>query len=135
MKITDSEKIRSSEKEFIDFINAELDWEAIEKMLLEKHHFMLQEEVDYKNGDLVVYRDKIAYQLDFDVKVSLSVIFDRDGECLELSALGGADVEQEKKADQEKKETDESLPEKREDLSSMTSNLAEMISDINSGGE
>ena len=135
MKITDSEKIRSSEKEFIDFINAELDWEAIEKMLLEKHHFMLQDDVDYKNGDLVVYKDKIAYQLDFDVKVSLSVIFDRDGECLDISALGGVDVEQEKKVDQENRDTDTGPEQSREDLSSMTSNLAEMISDINSGGE
>jgi len=57
MKLTNSESIQESEKEFIDTINAELDWEAIEKMLLEKHSFTLQEEIDYKDGDLVVYND------------------------------------------------------------------------------
>ena len=29
MKLTNPEKIQASEKEFIDAINAELDWEAI----------------------------------------------------------------------------------------------------------
>jgi len=87
MKLTDPESIQESEKEFIDTINAELDWEAIEKMLLEKHSFTLQEEIDYKNGDLVVYNDNIAYKFDFEIKVPLSVIFNREGECLEISTV------------------------------------------------
>ncbi len=87
MKLTDPESIQESEKEFIDTINAELDWEAIEKMLLEKHSFTLQEEIDYKDGDLVVYKDNIAYKFDFEIKVPLSVIFNREGECLEISTV------------------------------------------------
>ena len=43
-----------------DTINAELDWEAIEKLLFEKHNFSLQEEVEYKNGDMIVHKDSIA---------------------------------------------------------------------------
>jgi len=85
MKLTDPESIQESEKEFIDTINAELDWEAIEKMLFEKHNFTLQEEIDYKDGDLVVYKDNIAYKFDFEIKVPLSIIFNREGECLEIS--------------------------------------------------
>ena len=87
MKLTNPEIIQESEKEFIDTINAELDWDAIEKMLLEKHSFTLQDEIDYKNGDLIVYNDKIAYKFDFEIKVPLSVIFNRQGECLEISTL------------------------------------------------
>ncbi len=87
MKLTDPESIQESEREFIDTINAELDWEAIEKMLLEKHSFTLQEEIDYKDGDLVVYKDNIAYKFDFEIKVPLSVIFNREGECLEISTV------------------------------------------------
>jgi len=71
MKLTNSESIQESEKEFIDTINAELDWEAIEKMLLEKHSFTLQEEIDYKDGDLVVYNDNIAYKFDFESRPKL----------------------------------------------------------------
>ncbi len=80
MKLTSQENIAQSEKEFIDTINAELDWEAIEKLLLEKHKFTLQEEIDYKNGNLIVYNDNIAYKFDFEIKVPLSVIFNREGE-------------------------------------------------------
>ena len=39
MKLINPETIQESEQEFIDTINAELDWDAIEKMLLEKHNF------------------------------------------------------------------------------------------------
>ncbi|MFH2090875.1 MAG: hypothetical protein ABIJ31_00740 [Pseudomonadota bacterium] len=85
MKLTNPEAIQESEKEFIDTINAELDWEAIEKMLLEKHNFTLQEEIEYKEGDLIVYHDEIAYKFDFEIKVPLSVIFNREGDCLEIS--------------------------------------------------
>ncbi len=91
MKITNTETIRSSEREFIDNINAELDWDAIETLLREKHNFTLEEDVDYKKGDLVVFNDQIAYRFDFQIKVPLSVVFGRDGTCLDLSTKGVVD--------------------------------------------
>ena len=54
MKLTNPETIQECEKEFIDTINAELDWDTIEKLLLEKHKFAIQDEVDYKEGNLIV---------------------------------------------------------------------------------
>jgi hypothetical protein len=89
MKLTDPELIQKSEKEFIDTINAELDWDAIETLLMEKHGFVLQDEVNYTHGDLVVFDNQIAYQFDFEIKVPLSVIFNRQGECLTLSTQKG----------------------------------------------
>jgi hypothetical protein len=91
MKITSPETIQSSEKEFIDFINAELDWGAIEEMILEKHKLQLQDEVVYRQGDIVVYENQIAYQLDFDIKVSLSLIFNRQGDCLNIKTPDGTE--------------------------------------------
>ncbi len=88
MKIINPDSIHTSEEDFIDTINAELDWEVIEKMLFEKHKLIMQEEVDYKKGDIVVHNDQIAYKFDFDIKVPLSVIFGRDGKCLEISSSG-----------------------------------------------
>ncbi len=85
MKLTNPELIQESEKEFIDTINAELDWDAIEQMLLEKHGFTVQEDVDYKDGNLIVHKNQIAYKFEFEIKVPLSVIFNRNGECLEIS--------------------------------------------------
>ncbi len=86
MKLTPPDSIRESEKEFIDTINAELDWEAIEHLIQERHNFILQDEVDYKHGDLTVYNNEIAYRFEFEVKVPIALICDRKGECLSISS-------------------------------------------------
>ena len=137
MKLTNPETIQESEKEFIDTINAELDWEAIEKMLLEKHQFTLQEEIDYKDGDLIVFNDRIAYKFDFEIKVPLSVIFNREGECLEISTMrddyeGDDDPQMASKAEPGMSDTS---PPKKNKVAQMASNIADMISEINQGEE
>ena len=145
MKLTSQDNIAESEKEFIDTINAELDWEAIEKMLLEKHQFTLQEEIDYKDGDLIVHNDDIAYKFNFEIKVPLSVIFDREGECLEISTMrDDFESESETPNEDEKKSL---MPEDNDEMilddnlspegkvGQMASNIADMISEINEGDE
>ena len=132
MKLTNPETIQESEKEFIDTINAELDWEAIEKMLLEKHSFTLQDEIDYKNGDLIVYKDNIAYKFDFEIKVPLSVIFNRQGECLEISTLrDDFEGDGEKTLLHEENTSPPISPGQEDKVSQMASNIADMISEIN----
>ncbi len=138
MKLTSQENIAQSEKAFIDTINAELDWEAIEKLLLEKHKFTLQEEIDYKDGNLIVYNDNIAYKFDFEIKVPLSVIFNREGECLEISTLRD-DFEKEDKDSLMIEDEDEITPDKNfapdDKTDQIASNIADMISEINEGDE
>ncbi len=140
MKLTNPETIEESEKEFIDTINAELDWEAIEKMLLEKHNFTLQDEIDYKDGDLVVHNDAIAYKFDFEIKVPLSVIFNRDGECLEISTIRDdfdeEEQDEELEGDLSKEDTVSPVePGKEDKVAQMASNIADMISEINQGDD
>ncbi len=137
MKLTNPETIQESEKDFIDTINAELDWEAIEKMLLEKHQFTLQEEIEYKDGDLMVYKDQIAYKFDFEIKVPLSVIFNRDGECLEISTVRKDFNEDDTDmiaADDDNNSLDKK-PDHADKVAQMASNIADMISEINQGEE
>ncbi len=136
MKLTNPETIQESEKEFIDTINAELDWEAIEKLLLEKHNFTLQEEIDYQDGDLIVYKDDIAYKFDFEIKVPLSVIFNREGECLEISTVRD-DFEEdiEDSLSKEDEPVPSRSPEQENKVAQMASNIADMISEINQGDE
>jgi hypothetical protein len=105
MKITNSEIIKSGERELIDAITGDLDWGVIEKIVEDKHHLSLRDDVDYKSGDLVVFENKIAYKLDFEVKVNLSVLFDRQGNYLKLDTRGAgvvdtADSEEEDDRDQ-----------------------------------
>ena len=127
MKISNPETIEESEKEFIDMINAELDWEAIENLLLEKHNFTLQEEVEYKNGDIVVHKDSIAYKFNFNIKVPLSIVFSREGEFLELltsqpEESDDGDINSD--IDNESMNEDSKKPK-------LVSDIADMISEIN----
>ncbi|MCG8637374.1 MAG: hypothetical protein MI863_26320 [Desulfobacterales bacterium] len=139
MKLTNPETIQESEKEFIDTINAELDWDAIEKMLLDKHGFVVQEDVDYKEGNLVVHNNQIAYKFEFEIKVPLSVIFNREGECLDISTQRDEpdeDIEPMEGPVDEMDETDtDAAPKVPGKAGEMASEIADMISEINKEGE
>ncbi len=142
MKLTNPETIQESEKEFIDTINAELDWDAIEQMLLDKHGFVVQEDVDYKDGNLVVHENQIAYKFDFEIKVPLSVIFNRDGECLDISTQRDEHDDEPMEGlvdgiDESGNETDDMqlAPEASGKTEEMASEIADMISEINKEGE
>ncbi len=133
MKISNPETIEESEKEFIDLINAELDWEAIEELLLEKHNFTLQEEVEYKHGDIVVHKDSIAYKFDFNIKVPLSIIFNRAGEFLELSTSEPEELEEpeENEDDGINADIDDESTNKGDNKQKLAADIAGMISEIN----
>lgn len=133
MKLTNPGTIQDGEKEFIDTINAELDWDAIEKLLFEKHSLTLQEEIQYKNGDLMVYKDQIAYKFDFEIKVPLSIIVNREGECLELSTLREGFEEEQGREDEPAPPSMSVDPEDK--VARMALNIADMISEINQGDE
>ena len=140
MKLINSESIQESEKEFIDTIKAALDWETIGKKLMEKHNFILQEEIECDNGDLVVCNDTIAYKFDFEIKVPISVMVNRDGECLEISTPGNEDEEQDDPTmiqdEDAGKDTDPSISSEEESkVAQMASNIADMISEINQEDE
>ena len=127
MKITNKETIRTGEREFIDNINAELDWDAIETLLLEKHNFTLEDEIDYKKGDLVVFNDQIAYKFDFHIKVPLSVVFGRDGNCLDISTSRFENKEPQPDIPLENSVSKTTMP----GSPGAASTIAELISDIN----
>jgi hypothetical protein len=84
MKITNAEVIKSGEKDLIDSITADLDWEAIENIFLTEHDLCIDEDIEYKRGDIIACNDQVAYKLEFTVKVNLSVLINRDGEYLSV---------------------------------------------------
>ncbi|MDD9305117.1 MAG: hypothetical protein HUK40_23380 [Desulfobacter sp.] len=140
MKLTNPESIQESEKEFIDTINAELDWDAIEQMLLDKHGFAVQEDVDYKDGNLIVHNNKIAYKFEFEIKVPLSVIFNRNGECMEISTQGDdvKPLENDMAPMEDDFDPIEDLPQissEKNKPDKMASEIAAMVSEINQEGE
>ncbi len=88
MKITDHEVIKSGEQELIDAITADLDWESIEDIFSREHKLQIEDNVEYKKGDIVIYNDQIAYKLEFDVNIVLSVLLDREGNYLAVTNSG-----------------------------------------------
>jgi len=97
MKITEAEVIKNGEQELIDAITADLDWGAIEGIFQEEHGLGFDEEVEYKKGDMVVHEGNIVYQLDFEVKVTISVLLDRNGNYISVAPSKGA--QEDKKED------------------------------------
>lgn len=97
MKITNHDVIKSGEQELIDAITADLDWETIEKIFSKEHKLRIDDNVEYKKGDMVVFNGQIAYKLEFDVTVVLSVLLDRAGNYLSIESSGDLDISQEQK--------------------------------------
>lgn len=157
MKVTNSDIIKSGERELIDTIIGDLDWNMIEEIVKSRHRLKIQDDIDYRQGDLIVHNNQVAYKLDFDVKMTLSVIFDRDGNYLSLST--SEDLEEQPVAEPEdvtddatddatetvqpldpdaepsfsSDEAPSADPQKApsENFSKMASHIAEMISEIN----
>ena len=156
VKITNSDIIKSGERELIDSIIGDLDWDTIEEIVKNRHKLKIQDDVEYRQGDIIVHKNQVAYKLDFDVKMTLSVVFDREGNYLSL--VTSEDAEEVETAGEVPTDTDESdaaepehqpepdspeafasndiptaNPENapKENFSKMASHIAEMISDIN----
>lgn len=129
MKITNSEIIKTGERELIDTIIADLDWEMIETIVKNRHKLKIQDDIDYRQGDLIVHEDKVAYKLDFDVKMTLSIIFDRDGNYLSVTTsddLTGNDILEPAETEALSAPTDDTLT-TEEELSSMDSEADESL--------
>ena len=165
MKITNADIIKSGERELIDTIISDLDWDSIEKVVKERHKLSIQDDVEYQQGDIVVYNDQVAYKLDFEVKMTLSVMFDRNGNYLSIATSADSENENTEKSDLTvetsetplenfESDTGETLlsetpntieadaapeidPDKapNENFSKMASHIADMISDINDNDE
>ena len=134
MKLTNPESIQEGEKEFIDTINAELDWDVIEQMLLDKHNFAVQDDIEYKDGNLIVYNNEIAYKFDFKVKVPLSVIFNRGGECLSMSTTrDDEELENNEKKEVQNSSATQTISDEPggKKVEKMAIEIADLISEIN----
>ena len=88
MKITNDEIIRNGEQDLIDAINGDLDWEVMEDIFQKEHKLAFGEDVEYKKGDIVVHDNQVTYRLEFDVKVNLSILLDRQGNFMAFTANG-----------------------------------------------
>jgi hypothetical protein len=130
MKLTQPQSIEKNEKALIDTIHAALDWKTIEQLLREKDLIHLETQVDYKKGDLVVHDNQIAYKLDFEIRMPLSVVFNREGECLEIASFA-ADHSLETRENSPSLEMADLKERSSEKVEQLAASIADMINEIN----
>jgi len=86
MRITQPEIIQKGERELMDTIIADLDWGVIEAIFKEQHHLNIEDDIEYKKGDIVVYQNNIAYSIEFEGRITLNLLCDREGNFLSVSS-------------------------------------------------
>jgi hypothetical protein len=90
MKITDPEVIKNGEKDLIESVQEDLDLESVRKILKER---MAVAALASKGGQIVVHDNKIAFRLDFEVNLSGSLLFDRDGNFIDEDPSSPSETE------------------------------------------
>ena len=76
MKITDPGVIKNGEKDLIDLLKEDLDLDAVREIIKKK---MTPAALSPKGGEIVVHNNQIAFRMDFDLCLSGSLMFDRQG--------------------------------------------------------
>lgn len=91
MKITDPQVIRQGEKDLIHSVQEDLDLDAVREILKER---MSVAALSSKGGQIVVHNNEIAFRLDFEINLSGSLLFDRDGNHISDSASSAAQADE-----------------------------------------
>lgn len=148
MKVTNAEAIKSGEKGLIEQITRDLDWGQVAAILEEKYKLKLNDgQATYRQGDIVVHNNQVAYQLEFDVTVTLSLMFDRQGECFDVITRPSGQPEEDEAPEPEAEAAATPAPEESAEIpdepeepgagssddtrSDLASDIADMIADIN----
>ena len=76
MKITDPGVIKNGEKDLIESLKEDLDLDAVREIIKKK---MTTAALSPKGGEIVVHNNQIAFRMDFDLCLSGSLMFDRQG--------------------------------------------------------
>ncbi|MEE4362606.1 MAG: hypothetical protein V2J08_01665 [Desulfotignum sp.] len=76
MKITDPQVIKNGENDLIASVQKNLDQEIIKKIIADQ---MARTALVSKGGQIVVHDNQVAFRMDFDLQLSGSLLFDRQG--------------------------------------------------------
>ncbi|MFP4160065.1 MAG: hypothetical protein ACLFQ9_09580, partial [Desulfobacterales bacterium] len=121
MKLAREDIIKACEKHLIKLIVKNIDRSALKQAIREKCDIAPGSDISFYSGNMVTRNGRIAYRLDFSVQANLSVLLDRTGEALEITAS-------EKLPEEGEPEAEESTEEGGRRIAS---EIAQMISEIN----
>ena len=76
MKITDPDVIRDGERDLINAVKDDLDWNAVKEIIKNKINM---KSFESKGGEIVVLNGRIAFRIDLELKMGVRLMFDREG--------------------------------------------------------
>jgi hypothetical protein len=88
MKVANSEVIREGEKALVEAIASNFDPDMIQEIFKKVHNLDVGEDIKCKDASIGIHGDEVAYSMDFEVLVNLSVSLDRSGNFISVSSSG-----------------------------------------------
>ena len=90
MKVANPEAIQKGEKALADAIASNFDSGVIRKIFKRVHNLDVGEDIKCRQASMGVHGDEVAYSMNFEVLVNLSVFLDRTGNFISISSSGVA---------------------------------------------
>ena len=124
MKLTDPDIIKEGEKDLIDAIKDDLDLDSINEIIKDK---LKVKDLESKGGKIIVHNNEVAFQIEFELRLNGSLMFDRDGNYIpddnsvdvieepELQEKDGETEDKDKEEDKEKEVEPEAKAAEEED--------------------
>ena len=90
MRVANPEAIRKGEKALAETIASNFDIGVIRKIFKRVHNLDVGEDIKCRQASMGVHGDEVAYSMNFEVLVNLSVSLDRSGNFISISSSGVA---------------------------------------------
>lgn len=134
MKLINPDIIESGERKLVRFIARQLDWRSVRQSIKQAYDVEVNESLEHKSGNLEIHEGDIAYRLNFDFKVNLSLLLSRDGQQVRIDSPELRSRQADGHQPPDSSPTPEpGLPEDpmKDAKAQMASQIAQMISEIN----
>lgn len=113
----DSHTVEEAKRDLINQLKLKIDQTDIETVCREQYGIESIKGYEYKDGDIVIDNNQVAFKLDFEVRFPISILLNNGGENAislsekDVSILSGIDNELEDTEPQETQQTmDDELP-------------------------
>lgn len=78
-QIANLDTIVAAKNEFLEKVKSALDLKQIKKILEEQHNLEITDDLEVNTADVVIHNNQLAFKMDFEVLLSLSVLLDGNG--------------------------------------------------------
>lgn len=76
--------VENAKQDLIDKIKSNVDLDRVREICADIHNINDVDDIEFKNGDIVVYKGQVAYKLDYEVCFTLPVLLDEKGNTVSM---------------------------------------------------